>query len=74
MLIPVLLSWALLILLIEFGMWILFHKGVVRICIPSDLTVLRRPRVSMAMLWIFAMFHTVFLLSVVITAHLFLWS
>lgn len=73
MLTTVLLAWAAVILLMEAGMWLLFHRGVVRICIPANLALLRRPRVSMAMLHVFALLHTLFLLAVVVAAHLFLW-
>jgi len=73
MLTPALLAWVALILLVEAGMWLLFHRGVVRICIPADLAVLRKPRVSMAMLHVFAFLHTALLLFAVIAAHFFLW-
>lgn len=73
MLAPVLLAWAAIILLMEAGMWLLFHRGVVRICIPADLRTLHGPRVTMAMLHVFAALHAIFILLTVIVAHAYLW-
>lgn len=71
--ISVLLPVLVLILLMEGGMWYLFRKGAVRICIPSSLLVLRKPRVTMAMLHMTAVIHTIFLLTAVILAYIYLW-
>lgn len=71
---PVFLAVCALILLIEGGMWYLFRKGAVRICIPSTMLVLRKPRITMAMLHVAAVTHTIVLLIAAFFAYLFLWS
>lgn len=72
MLTPLLL-WITSILLMEGGMWYLFRRGVVRICIPADLSVLRKPRVTMVMLRAFALLHTVFIVAIIAASYFLLW-
>ncbi len=68
----VILGWVFLILVIEGGMWWLFRKGMVRICLPQNTTI-KKPFMTMAALHLFAFGHTLFLLLVIVFSHLFLW-
>ncbi|HLD07998.1 MAG TPA: hypothetical protein VJB60_02950 [Candidatus Peribacterales bacterium] len=72
MLLP-LISLGSIILLLEGGMWLLFRRGAVRICIPADVYVLRKPRVTMAMLGGFALIHAACLFLILATTYFFLW-
>jgi hypothetical protein len=69
------LSWALLILVIEGAMWQLFRHKFSRICPPSvgeDRTIFHF--FSIGRIRLFAILHTAVLLSAVVTGHLTLWS
>jgi len=73
MFIAVLAVWAIFVLLVEAAMWFLFHRGIIRISIPTNTMAHRGPHISMAMFHIFALLHTTLLLSVITAAHIFLW-
>ena len=69
----VIFGWVLLILVIEGGMWWLFRKGMVRICLPQNLTTIKKPFMTMAALHLFALGHTFFLFLVIVFSFLFLF-
>ena len=73
MLFPVILGWVLLVLLTEGGMWWLFRRGMVRICLPQNLTTIKRPWMTMAAMHLFALCHTIFMVITIVFSYLFLW-
>ncbi|HBH20360.1 MAG TPA: hypothetical protein DEB30_02490 [Candidatus Peribacter riflensis] len=68
-----LLSWCLLILVIEIAFWGLFRRKIMQICLPIHGDAIFFHFFTVWRLRLFAIVHTVALILCVIIGHLLLW-
>ncbi len=68
-----LLGWCVFILVIEGLLWILFRRKFIEICLPVQGEEIFFHFFTVGRLRLFALIHTIGLVSCVVIAHLFLW-
>ncbi|MDD4628282.1 MAG: hypothetical protein PHE68_02705 [Candidatus Peribacteraceae bacterium] len=67
-------SWVLLIVILEWFMWVLFRRKFTEISLPtafSDRTIFHL--FTIGRMRIFALLHTLLLIAVIVVSHLLLW-
>lgn len=69
----VLIGWTVLIVVMEFLMWHIFHKKIIRIYLPSEMDLPLLRFFTITHLGICALMHTILLLGVVYYCFFLLW-